>query len=73
MKFVDGTCYLEEVRGYTPYDHGVRYTDKSGNEIYIPMKLLIQLYEGAKFQKERYGIDWKEFTDRFFENDNKEN
>ena len=71
MKFIDGICYLENARGYTPFKDGVRYKDLNGNEVYIPMKLLISLYEGVKFDKERHGISWKEFTDSFFD-DNKE-
>lgn len=45
---------LEDVaQGYSPGPEGVEYTDISGARVFIPMKLLVRLYEGAKWHHER--------------------
>lgn len=47
--------------------HSIIYTDVSGARIQVPMKLLIHLFEVARYDHERRGIDWKEFCDDLFE------
>lgn len=63
---------LEDVaRGYSPVDGGVEYTDTSGARVFIPMKLLVRLYEGVKWHHER-NVDqpWDEFCESLFNQGN---
>lgn len=59
---------LEDVRsGYSPVAGGVEYTDKSGARVFIPMTLLVRLYEGVKWHHERNSSqDWNEYCNSLF-------
>ena len=46
--------------------YGVDFTDESETNFHIPMKALIRLYEGTKFQMEKKGIDWDLFCNSLF-------
>lgn len=60
---------LEDVaQGYSPVDGGVEYTDASGARVFIPVQLLVRLYEGVKWHHERNNtVDWDEFCGSLFE------
>lgn len=57
---------LEEAVGYSPESNGVTYTDITGARVFIPMSLLVRLYEGTKEHFERRGVCWREYTDSLF-------
>lgn len=69
MKTQINSIVLEDSTGYSPTVDGVFYTDISGTRIFVPMKVLIRLYEGAKYDIERKGYDWAAFCASFFEED----
>jgi hypothetical protein len=59
---------LEDVaQGYTPVAGGVEYVDMSGARVFIPMKLLVRLYEGAKWHHERNSDQpWERYCGHLF-------
>ena len=57
---------LDEVTGYTPTEIGVTYTDTTNTTVFIPITVLVRLYEGVKFNIERNDIDWTKFCDGLF-------
>lgn len=63
MKTQNSTIILEE-----PASIGIAnpefvcYTDITGINILIPMKVLVHLYECSKFSLERNGIKWDEYV-----------
>lgn len=67
MKLINGVVYLEDSVGFSPDIHGVKYKDTNGNNIYVPIKLLIRLYEGHKYnyEKKLCGV-WEEYCDNLF-------
>lgn len=66
MKTEGNLIVLEDSTGFTPHPHGVEYTDISGARVYVPMKLLVRLYEGTKYNFEKK-FDWDDFCDSLFE------
>jgi hypothetical protein len=66
MKTVDRFIVLEDAKSFSPTASGVDYTDESGARIHVPMSLLVRLYEGAKHDLTRKGVDWKKFCDSLF-------
>jgi len=60
------TILLDDHAGFSPTREGVTYVDKTGVSIYVPLKLLVSLYEGTKFDMERRGIDWEQLTNNLF-------
>lgn len=66
MYTLKNVIHLDEVRGYKPAQDGVFYTDKTGSQIFIPMAVLVRLYEGVQFDFERNGGDWKKFCNNLF-------
>jgi hypothetical protein len=67
MKTAKGVIILEDAKRFSPDSSGVTYTDESEMTIHIPMKLLVRLYEGARFHMDRDGTDWNDFCDTLFE------
>lgn len=59
---------LEDVaQGYSPVAGGVEYTDINGARVFIPMKLLVRLYEGVKWHHEKNADQpWDEFCNSLF-------
>ena len=62
---------LEDVRsGWSPVAGGVEYTDQSGARVFIPLKLLVRLHDGAKWHYEKNNrgseITWDEYCDSLF-------
>ena len=52
----------DAARGYNPVAGGVEYTDKSGARVFVPMALLVRLYEGVKWDHERACVTpWDEY------------
>ena len=68
MRTSINTIILEDCEGYSPTTEGVSYTDITGTKIFIPMKLLIRLFDGTKDHLERTGVDWEVFVKNIFEN-----
>jgi len=66
MKTQNNVILLEDVEGFLLTPFGVSYTDISGARLHIPMKVLVRLYEGAKYDAERKGVNWKEFCNSLF-------
>jgi len=67
MKTNQNIIELEDANGgMSVQTHGVEYTDETGTRIYVPMKLVVHLYELAKYDLERQGYNWLEFTDSLF-------
>ena len=66
MKTENGVIILEDATGFTPNGNGTTYTDLSGMKIFIPLELLVRLYEGTKFDFERHGYDWEKKCDMLF-------
>lgn len=66
MKIKGNIFELEEVNGYSPSMIGVAYTDINQTRVFIPMKVLIRLYEGVKSDIERKGCRWEEFVNALF-------
>lgn len=66
MKIRGSLFVLEAVDGYSPSFDGVNYTDINKTKVFIPMKVLITLYEGARDDIERRQVNWEEFTSAFF-------
>ena len=69
MKTRNDTIVLEESSGYSPTVEGVFYTDISGARIFIPMRVLVRLHDGAKNDLERKGVDWEQFCTSLFRKD----
>lgn len=67
MKTSSGKIILEDAVRFSPTYIGVDYTDESEIRIHIPMKLLVRLYEGSKYQLEKNGYNWEEFCNTLFE------
>lgn len=59
---------LEDVgMGWIPVAGGVEYTDVSGARVFIPMALLVRLYEGVKHQHEQACVKpWEDFCKNLF-------
>ena len=59
---------LEDVRsGYSSVTGGAEYTDKSGARVFVPITLLVRLYEGVKWHHERNSdLDWNDYCDSLF-------
>lgn len=72
MNILRGTLLLNDVENYRVNSKEIDYVDTKRNKIVIPIKLIVRLYEGAKFDKERKGINWKDFCDSLFESGKKE-
>jgi len=69
MKTQGQTIVLEDAKNISVAGFAtVTYTDFSGTRIQIPMKLLVHLYEAARYDHERRGTDWRKFCDSLFEN-----
>lgn len=66
MKSYKNRLFLEDVIRFSPMSYGVDFTDESETNFHIPMKALIRLYEGTKFQMEKNGVNWEEFCDKQF-------
>lgn len=66
MKTSKNTIILEDAIRYSPSEQGVDFVDETETRFHIPMKLLIRLYEGAKFHYIRNGGDWDEFCAALF-------
>lgn len=66
MKTEGNMIVLEDSARFTPFTHGVEYTDVSGARVYVPMKLLVRLYEGTKYNFEKK-VDWDDFCNSLFE------
>lgn len=60
---------LEDVgSGWSPVTGGAEYTDKSGARVFIPIALLVRLYEGVKSHHERNSdLDWEDYCDSLFQ------
>lgn len=70
MKIIDGVVRLEAPMSISPPGPCViRYRDMDGTEVAVSMKTLIRLYELAKFDMERKGIEWTKYTDSLFRDD----
>ena len=68
MKTQGTSIVLEEPKSISVAGlSSIVYIDISGARIQVPMKLLVHLYEVARYDHERRGIDWKEFCDDLFE------
>lgn len=59
---------LTEPNGILPNGDMICYTDVDGARITIPMTVIIRLYELAKFDIERQGIDFDVWAARLMEN-----
>ena len=68
MRTSNSQIILEDCKGYSPTTDGVSYTDMAGTQIFIPMKLLVRLFDGTKEHLERTGVDWEVFVKNIFEN-----
>ena len=66
MLTTDRFIILEDAKSFSATAIGVDYTDKSGARIHVPMSLLVRLYEGAKYDATRKGVDWEKFCDALF-------
>lgn len=67
MRTFNGTLFLEDAIRFAPDSSGVKYTDKSGTDVHIPMRLLVRLYEGVKHHMELREVDWDEFCSSLFD------
>lgn len=67
MKTKNGVIVLEDSTSFSSIEDGVGYTDISGTKFFIPMPLLIRLYEGTKYTFKKRGIDWDDFCESLFE------
>lgn len=68
MKTMNNTLVLENSKSFSVNTESIDYTDDSGTRVRIPLKLLVQLYEGAKYDFCRKGIDWEIFCKDLFRN-----
>lgn len=66
MKSYNNRIFLEDVVRFSPMSYGVDFTDESETNFHIPMRALIRLYEGTKFQMEKNGVDWDLFCHDLF-------
>lgn len=58
---------LEDALSYAPVAGGVEYTDVSGARVFVPLKLLVRLYEGFKHQHEQACFQsWDEYCKSLF-------
>lgn len=55
-------CLNPEMKGWTPRGDFVEYTDGDGQRVQIPVKLLIHLYEGFKWDLEHQGRNWDTYV-----------
>ena len=69
MKTRNGIIVIEDYRSADPSFDGVTFTDETNISIFIPMKTLLGLYEIAKYDIERMGINWEQFSKAFFKKD----
>lgn len=65
MKTVNGTICLEDIRSSSPEKEGVYYTESTGVRIFIPMDVLIRLYDMTKHQISK-SENWDEFCNNLF-------
>lgn len=63
---------LEDAKSFYPIATGIDYTDISGAKFHIPMKLLIRLYEGAKYDATQKNVNWDQFCAELFQEKNGE-
>lgn len=68
MKIERDIFVLEDIAGFSPNTAGVHYRDINGTRVFIPMKVLVHLYDGAKFHLTKNGqtLKWKKFCDSLF-------
>ena len=55
---------IKDMTGFSPCGHGIHFHDSDRNTFYLPLDVLIRLYEGAKFDMERQGIDWEKLCEK---------
>ena len=58
---------LTDCRNISPNHLSITYTDEEGTRIVIPTKLLIHLHDLLKFDLERHGINFEEYSKKLFE------
>jgi hypothetical protein len=66
MKTINGTVVLENIKRYSAGVDGVRYVDSSGSEIFIPIEILVRLYDGIEEHIRGVGLDWDKFCKNIF-------
>lgn len=67
MKTNGYNIILENAKSFSPTAIGVNYTDTSGAKFHIPIKLLVRLYEGAKYDATQKGVNWEQFCAELFQ------
>jgi len=64
MKTINDTIILEDIYGgISPSFEGINYIDASVSNIHIPYRVLVRLYEIAKYDIQKTGIDWDKFCE----------
>ena len=66
MEIKNGYVVIDDCTGFSFFDKEIKFVS-NGTYIYIPTKTVIRLYEALKCTKEKDGINWKKYTDKFFE------
>lgn len=71
MKTANGTIILDEdIRGFSPVEDGVIFTEETGVKFFVRYSLLVRLYEGSKYSLEKRGVKWDDFCKKLFEENN---
>lgn len=66
MKMKNGQVILQDATMFTPNFDFIDYVDADRNQISIPTKLVITLYEGLRHKLAKDGVDWNNFMDVIF-------
>lgn len=70
MKIINGVFFLDdEPVTFNTDVNAITYTDKDGNKINIPVKLIIRFYEFSKWyyeKNEKNIIPWDTYCNNFF-------
>ena len=65
MRITSGRVILEDAIGIAPNPRDfIVYTDESGLEFLVPMKLVLRLYSIAEYECKRAGKSWDEECER---------
>jgi predicted RNA-binding protein len=64
MEIKKGNVIFEDIMGIDLNGETVSCTDISGTKIYIPMEVVVRLYEGCRHIKRKNGYDWDEYCDK---------
>jgi hypothetical protein len=66
----NGTIILERIVRFSHHDKHTSTVDITESRVDIPNREIVRLYECLKLVVERRGLDWKDYCDRLFEDDN---